>query len=161
MGNVEDPSMEEPDGDLYKLLRCCACKKKYTETGNKYGQTVTYMQCFRTFVHYLKCCIDLSTCLAGAYVTFLPPHTHIRDHTTSQGSWRDGGTMERRKETDREMTGPKQLYVCMYVCMYVRMFVLFTHRTVLPTYSLSLEACSSSKAERALKKVQKTVRCPG
>ena len=47
---------------------------------------------------------------------FLPLHTHIRDHTTLEGSWRDGGTMERRKETDHEMTGPEHLLHTQNTC---------------------------------------------
>ena len=66
------------------------------------------MQCFHTFAHFLKM-LPQPFHMSGRsiYACHFCLHTHIRDHTTSQGSCRDWGTVERHKETnhDLEITG--------------------------------------------------------
>ena len=83
------------------------CMNKEIHWNRQQVQANCYLHATFSYIcSFLECCLNLSTCPAGAYVPFLPPHTHIREHTTSEGSWRDGGTTESPKQTDHEMTGP-------------------------------------------------------
>ena len=66
------------------------------------------MQCFHTFANFFKMLPQpFHMSCRSICAIFASTHTSETMHTTSQGSCRDWGTMERHKETDHdlEMTG--------------------------------------------------------